>query len=95
MHTVFGRILEGLDVARAIKQDDVIESITIIRKRDHAYVPNTLPLAVPATQPSGIPGVFEDEEPSDLPQNDQVPRDDNAAADGEGNEPVTTTPESP
>ena len=61
MHTVFGRILKGLEIARNIKQDDVIESITVLRKREHPYVPNTLPLAEPATQP-GIPGLeFEDE----------------------------------
>jgi cyclophilin family peptidyl-prolyl cis-trans isomerase len=46
-HTVFGRIIEGLDVALALRQADpaqkqkadFIESATVIRKRDHAYVP--------------------------------------------------------
>jgi cyclophilin family peptidyl-prolyl cis-trans isomerase len=45
-HTVFGRILEGLDVALALRQADpaqkqkadVIESATVIRKRNHEYV---------------------------------------------------------
>ncbi len=42
-HTVFGRVLEGLDVARALEPNDVLESVTVIRKRDHEYVPNTIP----------------------------------------------------
>lgn len=36
-HTVFGRIIDGLETARAIKVDDDIVSITITRKRDHEY----------------------------------------------------------
>ncbi len=56
--TVFGRILEGLDVARSLKINDVLESATVLRKRDHEYSPTTLPeedgslpskLAVPPT----------------------------------------------
>ena len=42
-HTVFGRILEGLDVARAIKRNDVLESARVLRKRDHPYSPDTIP----------------------------------------------------
>jgi cyclophilin family peptidyl-prolyl cis-trans isomerase len=46
-HTVFGRIIEGLDVALALRQADpetgrkadFIESATVIRKRHHDYVP--------------------------------------------------------
>jgi cyclophilin family peptidyl-prolyl cis-trans isomerase len=38
-HTVFGRIVEGLDVALALRVGDVIESAKVIRKRDHAYKP--------------------------------------------------------
>ncbi|MGE5192795.1 MAG: peptidylprolyl isomerase [Deltaproteobacteria bacterium] len=38
-HTVFGRIIEGLDVALALRKDDVIESARVIRKRDHEYKP--------------------------------------------------------
>jgi cyclophilin family peptidyl-prolyl cis-trans isomerase len=38
-HTVFGRIIEGLDVALALRIGDVIESAKVIRKRDHAYKP--------------------------------------------------------
>lgn len=54
-HTVFGRVIDGLDVARAIEQDDVIQSITILRKRDHGYAPNTLPLTGAATRPVAPP----------------------------------------
>ena len=46
-HTVFGRIVEGLDVVLALRQADpdldreadVIESAKVIRKRDHKYAP--------------------------------------------------------
>jgi len=37
-HTVFGRILDGLDIARTIRQgDDRIIDVRITRKRDHSY----------------------------------------------------------
>lgn len=35
-HTVFGHVVEGQDVVNAIAQEDIIESITIIRKGDAA-----------------------------------------------------------
>lgn len=41
-HTVFGRVIKGLDVALALKKSDKIESATVIRKRDHAYVPQKM-----------------------------------------------------
>jgi hypothetical protein len=44
-HTVFGRVIEGLSVVRNIKQGDRIEAVMILRKRDHAYEPQTLPLS--------------------------------------------------
>jgi len=40
-HTVFGRVVEGLDVARSLEKGDTIESAKVIRKRNHAYKPNT------------------------------------------------------
>ncbi len=55
IHTVFGRVLEGLDVARSLQQNDVIESITITRKRDHEYKPAKLPLPGATTVPDEIP----------------------------------------
>ena len=42
-HTVFGHIVEGLDVAASLKKDDKIESATVTRKRQHEYKPETLP----------------------------------------------------
>jgi cyclophilin family peptidyl-prolyl cis-trans isomerase len=46
-HTVFGRVLGGLDVARSIQVGDVLDTVTVIRKRDHEYTPQTLPLVEP------------------------------------------------
>ncbi len=37
-YTVFGRVIDGLDVVRSIERDDVIESVRVLRKRDHEYV---------------------------------------------------------
>jgi cyclophilin family peptidyl-prolyl cis-trans isomerase len=42
-HTVFGRVVEGMDVVAAIQVGDLIESAEVVRKRDHAYEPMTLP----------------------------------------------------
>lgn len=36
-HTVFGRVLEGLDVVRSLQANDAIESMQVLRKRDHDY----------------------------------------------------------
>jgi cyclophilin family peptidyl-prolyl cis-trans isomerase len=44
-YTVFGRIIEGLDVARQLRKDDVLDSARVLRKRDHEYDVQTLPLA--------------------------------------------------
>lgn len=40
-HTVFGRVVEGLDVAAALEVGDKIESATVLRKRKHEYKPVT------------------------------------------------------
>lgn len=42
-HTVFGRVIKGLDNALALRKEDRIESAKVLRKRDHAYEPKTLP----------------------------------------------------
>ncbi len=38
-HTVFGRVIEGLDVAMSLRKDDKIETATVLRKRAHEYKP--------------------------------------------------------
>lgn len=43
VHTVFGRVVEGLDVVCKIQKDDVIKKVTVIRKRNHEYKPETIP----------------------------------------------------
>jgi cyclophilin family peptidyl-prolyl cis-trans isomerase len=42
-HTVFGRVVEGLNVALSLKVNDELQSATVIRKRNHDYVPATTP----------------------------------------------------
>ena len=42
-YTVFGRVLEGVEVVRRIEKDDVLQSAKVLRKRDHVYAPSTLP----------------------------------------------------
>jgi len=43
VHTVFGRVIEGLDTLRAVQPNDVIESAKVLRKRNHEYKPETQP----------------------------------------------------
>jgi len=78
-HTVFGRIVEGLDVARRLEIGDLIESVNVLAKRAHAYEPQTLPeipveapdddlktsLGLPPATPSGTPQPTETPEPQD------------------------------
>ncbi|MHC4099375.1 MAG: peptidylprolyl isomerase [Planctomycetota bacterium] len=59
-HTVFGRTVEGLEVARSLEVGDVIETVTVLSKRDHEYVPETLP------DPTAIPPVEDLETSLDL-----------------------------
>ena len=42
-HTVFGRVVEGMDVVLAVQADDVLQSATVVRKRSHEYKPETQP----------------------------------------------------
>lgn len=46
-HTVFGRVLEGMDVVAALQVGDTIETATVTQKRNHAYKPETRPEARP------------------------------------------------
>lgn len=43
VHTVFGRVIKGLDVARNLEVDDEITSAQVLRKRNHEYKPETIP----------------------------------------------------
>jgi cyclophilin family peptidyl-prolyl cis-trans isomerase len=45
VHTVFGRVVEGMEAVAAIEEGDRILSAQVIRKRNHDYVPQTLPAA--------------------------------------------------
>ncbi len=38
-HTVFGRVIEGLDVVRSLKKGDKIKKAVMLRKRNHPYAP--------------------------------------------------------
>jgi cyclophilin family peptidyl-prolyl cis-trans isomerase len=53
-HTVFGRIIEGQEVADSIERDDAIVKASVMRKRDHEYKPETIPVmgAVPWKPPT-------------------------------------------
>ncbi len=44
-HTVFGRVIEGRDVVLSLRKDDEVLAARVLRKRDHAYEPTTLPTA--------------------------------------------------
>jgi len=41
-HTVFGHVLDGLDVVMSLRAGDSIESASVLRKRQHEYVPEKL-----------------------------------------------------
>ena len=40
-HTVFGRVIEGMDVVDLIKRYDIVIKATVVRKRNHLYKPKT------------------------------------------------------
>lgn len=56
VHTVFGRVVEGLPEFLRTKQDDSVVSAKVLRKRDHPYVPATLAPLPPAPPPVPSPG---------------------------------------
>jgi len=43
LHTVFGRVIKGLDAVEAMEVGDEIKSAVVVRKRNHEYTPKTIP----------------------------------------------------
>ncbi len=41
-YTVFGRVTQGIEVVKELQAEDIIEDITIIKKRSHEYHPTIL-----------------------------------------------------
>jgi len=41
-HTVFGKVISGMDVVNNIGQGDLIEKMLVLQKRDHVYQVETL-----------------------------------------------------
>jgi len=42
-HAVFGKVISGMEVVDAIQQGDKIIKVTVDRKRNHPYKPQTMP----------------------------------------------------
>ena len=55
VHTVFGRVIDGLEIVHVLAQGDQIEKMTVARKRKHVYQPFTLPEPKPVTPPPAKP----------------------------------------
>jgi len=56
-HTVFGRVIEGQELARLLRKDDTIQSMVVVRRREGStYEPRTLPLPTAPAAPPAIPG---------------------------------------
>lgn len=53
---VFGRIVEGADVPGALRAGDRLTGARVLRKREHAYQPKTLPPLAPGSGESGGEG---------------------------------------
>ncbi len=62
-HTVFGRVIEGMKVAAALRRGDKITKATVLRKRPHEYKPEITPDEKP-------------EEPADDNSTDESTKDD-------------------
>jgi len=49
-HTVFGRVIDGMDIVAIVQRGDEIKKATVVRKRSHDYKPElTLDVIVPGT----------------------------------------------
>lgn len=48
-YTVFGRVIEGQEIAQALRMDDLLRSAAVLRKRDHEYKPVKLGQTTPAS----------------------------------------------
>ncbi|MBI4613899.1 MAG: peptidylprolyl isomerase [Planctomycetes bacterium] len=42
IHTAFGRVIEGMDVLYQLRKGTVLSKAVVLRKRDHAYEPETI-----------------------------------------------------
>lgn len=51
-HTVFGRIIKGLDNALALTKGDKLVSAKVVRKRDHKYAPKKIADQRPGRKPA-------------------------------------------
>ena len=60
-HTVFGRVLEGIDVVAATEKGDRIKKATVVKKRPHEYKPEVTP-DTPLPSPAPDPAESEDPE---------------------------------
>ncbi|MGI9015385.1 MAG: peptidylprolyl isomerase [Phycisphaerales bacterium] len=73
-YTSFGRIIEGMEVVETLTTDDVIQTATVVRKREHEYLPNKFSQTPPAPTPPADPATGEGEGEQSTP----APEDDNA-----------------
>ncbi len=69
-HTVFGRVLEGLHVVRALRAGDRITGMTVLRDRGHDYVPETIPIEDETAAPPSEEAAAETTPPAAPPVED-------------------------
>ena len=56
-HPIFGRVIDGLDIARSLNPGDIIESAMVLRKRDHEYEVTKIYTNMNFTQDGPLKGV--------------------------------------
>lgn len=78
-HTVFGRVVKGLELITDIEEGDTITTATVINKRDHPYVPVKIEDEDKKTD-DGDASKTDDKKTTD----DKKPADDKKAADDKG-----------